>query len=292
MPMIENKEDLGKIVKASEKWQQILEERKTRPPFQAKTGLPTIDMCLKRLKRGHFIVLSGPRKAGKTSLALTFTKSFIEQGLKCLWFPFEMGHEDILERFDKLFSKNFDFFTPNELVDKDVEWVRTKVIEAQDKDGVDVIFIDHLDQLRDRKLLMKNVNMNMSSYIGGIVQSVQSLGKERNVIVVLLCHITKEKRGRNEVPDSDDIADTRHIMDLADFILMAMRAKPLRKNSLEVYDGNKAIIGVVENRHGGITKNFPAELIDEFFYEIDTLNNKPIETELKEEIMVNPSIFD
>ena len=255
-----------KVVEVSKIWQQILDDRATRPDFRALTGIQTIDDCLKKLKRGHLIVLSGPPKNGKTSLAMTFTKSFIEQGLKCLWFPFEMGHEDILDNFKDLFSDTFEFYSPQELIDKELDWVRAKIIEAKLKYGVDAVFIDHTDFLRDRKLISKQVSMNTATYVGAIIQGVKVLALEQNVIIVLLHHLTKANWTTNELPAAEDMRDTGQVAQLADYVLMIIR-KRASKGSAEIYVENEAVGGVIENRHGGITKKFLLNMENGFFYE-------------------------
>ena len=266
-----------KVIKASELWAEILEERKNRPKFQIKLGITSFDECMSRIKRGHLVVISGPPKNGKTSLALTFTKSFVEQGLKCLWFPFEMGHEDILENFENLFSENFDFYSPAELIDKEIEWVRQRVVETKKKYGVDVVFIDHTDFLKDRRLATQNVNINMASYVGGIIQGLKSLALEQSVIIFLLHHLVKSNWTKNDLPSSEDMRDTGQVAQLADFVLMIIRKREKRG---AVYEGNEAVAGVIENRHGGKTKKFPLVLKDKFFTEnIDFIHNESQEQE-------------
>lgn len=255
-----------KVVKVSELWKKIEADRLTRPDFSAPTGIQTIDECLKKLKRGHLVVLSGPPKNGKTSLAMTFTKSFVEQGLKCLWFPFEMGHEDILESFKGLFSDTFEFYSPEELIDKELEWVRNRIIEAKAKYGVDAVFIDHTDFLRDRRLISKQVSMNTATYVGAIIQGVKVLALEQNVIIVLLHHLTKANWSTNELPTAEDMRDTGQVAQLADYVLMIIRRRA-SKGSEQIYIENEAVGGVIENRHGGLTKKFMLNLVDGFFVE-------------------------
>ncbi len=256
-----------RVLPVSEILAKIIEERKTRPAFQIKLGISHFDECMGRLKKGHLVVISGPPKNGKTSLALTFTKNFVEQGLKCLWFPFEMGHEDILENFTELFNENFDFYSPAELVDKEIEWVRQRVKEAKKKKyGCDVVFIDHTDFLKDRRLITRNVNINMASYVGGIIQGVKSLALEQNVIIFLLHHLVKSNWTKNDLPTSEDMRDTGQVAQLSDFVLMMVRKRG-KKGGEQIYEGNEAIAGVIENRHGGKTKKFPLVLKNGFFTE-------------------------
>lgn len=268
-----------KVIQASEIWAKILEERKNRPPFTAKLGLAGFDECMPKLRRGHFVVLSGPPKNGKTALALTFTRNFVNQGLKCLWFPFEMGHEDILENFADLFSPNFDFYSPEQLADKEMEWVEARIIETKKKFGLDVVFIDNTDFLKDRKLIAKNVNMNFAAYMGGIIQGLKTIALREEIIIFLLHHINKAKWIKNDLPTTDDMSETRQIGQMPDYVLMIIR-KRAEKKSQDIYIGNEAIAGVIENRHGGKTKKFELYMHKGFF--TDDINFKLIDNRYEE----------
>ena len=237
-----------RVVLAEEKKQEIEEQRALRPHFVAKTSIPTLDACTEGFRKGQLIVLSGPPKQGKTSLCQTFTKKFDENNQKCIWFSYEMGYEELFQKFP---MENLTFYVPAYMESGNVEWVEERIIEAKKKFGVDIVFIDHLDFLRDPNVL-KGISLNLSSYVGGIVQKVKSMAVKHNVIIFLMSHIRKNKWTSKDLPSSEELRDTGQTAQLADIVLMIMRKRA--KESNEIYEGNLCILGVMENRHNGRTK--------------------------------------
>lgn len=269
-----------RIIYAEEKKLELEELKVNRPIFHAKTCIPGLDNCVDGFRKGQLIIVSGPPKQGKTILCQNFTKRFVEQGLKCLWFSFELGYEELFEKFpmDKL-----DFYVPNVLQTGDnLDWVERKILESKVKYGTDMVFIDHLDFLRDTKVL-KGVSLNLSAYIGGIVQRVKSLAVSQNMVVFLMSHIRKNQWTTSDLPSSEELRDSGQIAQLADIVMMVVR-KRMKKGSDEIYDGNRALVGVIENRHNGRTKKVPIELINKEFIEVtenydNQTNNKNIDSD-------------
>lgn len=241
-------EGLDRVVLAEERFKEIEEEKKSRPSFSLKTDLWSIDDCLDGCRLGQLLVVSGPPKNGKTLLCQNFSERFTEQGHKCLWFSYELGYEEFLSKFSQ---RPLNFYIPHNLQDRAVDWVEDRIIEARMKYGIDVVFIDHLDFLRDPSLIGK-VNLNLSSYVGGIVQRIKRIAVEQNVVIFLMSHIKKNKWTNNELPSSEDIRDSGQVAQLADIVMMIIR-KRADKGSKEIYAGNEAIVGVIENRLNGKT---------------------------------------
>ena len=88
-------------------------------------------------------------------------------------------------------------------------------------------------------------------------------------------HINKAKWIKNDLPTTDDMSETRQIGQMPDYVLMIVRKRG-EKKSQDIYIGNEAIAGVIENRHGGKTKKFPLVLRNGFFTEdIDFTHREP-----------------
>jgi len=248
-----------RIVLAEDKRKGIEEEAKTRPPFAAMTGISLLDECTDGFRKGQLVILSGPPKNGKTAMCQTFTDNFVKNGLRCLWFSYEVGYEELFKKFP---MERLDFYVPNQTATGNLEWIEDKILETKVKYGVDVVFIDHLDFLRDTDVL-KGVSVNMSSYIGGIVQRVKRMAVTHNVVIFLMAHIRKNKWTANELPDSEELRDSGQIAQLADFVIMVIRERDEKKADL-VYTNN-AILGVMENRHNGKTKKIKMTMANKRF---------------------------
>lgn len=249
---------VDRVIHAEEKLKEVNEEKTHRPAFNATTGLVGLDTTLGGLRKGQLIILSGAPKNGKTQMCQTFTDRFVKDGFKCLWFSYELGYEEFFEKFPMLV---LDFYVPNYLSSGNVEWVEDKIIEAKMKHGLDFVFIDHLDFLRDPNV-MKGVNYNMSSYVGGICQQVKRMAVKHDVVIFMMCHIRKNKWTSNDLPGAEELRDSGQIAQLADIVLMVSR-----KRVDGLYDGNKAVLGVIENRRNGKTQKFSVELRHGLFVE-------------------------
>jgi len=101
-----------RVVHAEDKRKELEELKKTRPKFAAMTGIEALDSCLDGFRKGWVVVVSGPPKQGKTLFCQGLTKKFADQNLKSLWFSYELGYEELFEKFpmDKL-----EFYVPNHL---------------------------------------------------------------------------------------------------------------------------------------------------------------------------------
>ena len=254
-----------RVVLAEEKRIEIEAEKKTKPHFRATTGLMGLDECVDGFRKGQLVVLSGPPKHGKSSLAKTFTKSFTAQGIKCVWFSYELAYEELFENFP---MENLDFYVPNVLRSGNLDCVQERILEAKFKHGATIAFIDHLDYLRDPNVLLRGISVNYTVYLGGIVQRLKSLAVEYGLVIFLLAHLTKTKWASNQLPSSEELADTRHLAQLADIVMMIMRKRAPKTATEDIYVGNEAVVGVVENRRNGKTRKFPIFLSNNEFIEM------------------------
>ena len=258
-----------RIVLAEDKRKEIIEENKATVPFRGLTGFTFIDEATKGFRKGQLVVLSGPPKNGKTQICQTFTKKFCNDGMKVLWFSYELGYEELFEKFP---MTNLDFYVPNYLSSGNMDWVEEKIIETKLKHGLDYVFIDHLDFLRDTSVLTKSVSTNLSSYIGGIVQRIKSIAVKHEVIIFLMCHITKSKWTTNQLPTSEQIRDSGQITQLADIVMMMIRNRDKGQ-----YIENFATLGIMENRKTGKTGKLALKLVDEQFITVDTSEQTKID---------------
>lgn len=256
-----------RVIYAEDKRNEIEEDRAFKPKFAAMTGLLKFDSFTEGFRKGQLVVVSGPPKHGKTALCQTFTKRFVEQGMRCLWFSYELRYEEL---FDKFPMEKLDFYMPNYMESGNLSWIEDRIIEAKQKHNVDAVFIDHLDFLRDPEVLRDfRGNSNTSVYIGSIIQKVKCMAMENDVVIFLLAHIRKNRWLSQELPASEELSDSRKIPQLADLVVMIIR---LRKEGM--YDGNRALFGIIENRHNGRTGKIKVEFRDKEFFEEETLDDK------------------
>lgn len=267
-------EGQDRVILAQDKWEEIKEQSKNRPAFSAKTEIPMLDECVDGFRKGQLVVVSGPPKHGKSSFCQTLTKRFDQQGHKIVWFSYELGYEELFEKFP---MENLSFYVPNYMENGNVKWIEDRVIEAKQKYGTEIVFIDHLDFLRDPDAL-KGIGLNLSAYVGSIVQKIKSLAVQQNILIFLMSHIRKNNWAGKELPSVEELRDSGQVAQLADIVLMIMR-KISKTGELDIYDGNNGMLGVMANRHNGKTKKIPIVFnkgeFSEYAYQTTQPENNP-----------------
>ena len=248
-----------RVVLMEERTKEIAEERSKAQVFVARSGLPDLDKTTEGFRPGQLIVLSGPTKNGKSEFARFLTRKFSED-YKCLWFPYEETHEEMVRHYTGI----ADFYVPRIMTSGNLDWVEDRIIEAKAKYGTQIVFVDHLDFLKDEKHL-RNVGINMSGYIGGIVQRVKRVAVEHEICIFLMCHIKKNNWHANELPTSEDIRDSGQIPQLADTVLMMKR--DIAENGDEIYK-TTSVLGVIENRFNGKTRKIKLDFWNGKYTEI------------------------
>ena len=260
-------EGYDRVVLMQERADEIEKERGTVRSFNAKSGLRELDEVTEGFRPGNLIVLSGPTKNGKSSFCRYLTKRFSFDGNKVLWFPYEETHEEMVRHYSDI----ADFYVPRIMTSGNLDWVEARILEAKVKYETQIVFIDHLDFLRDTKLMGK-VSINMSGYIGGIVQRLKTIAREQEICIFLMCHIKKNDWHSNDLPSSEDIRDSGQIPQLADMVLMLKR--DISDNDDEIY-ANTCKLGVIENRFNGKTKKIKLTFRNGEYYEVDNYRNIP-----------------
>ena len=244
-----------RILYAEDKRKELAELSKQTLPFRAMTSLSTLNECIDGFRKGQLVIISGPPKHGKSQLAVTLTVDFWEK-YRCVWFQYELGYEEFLERFPENPEGKIDFYIPNYMESGNLKWVEARVIESKQKFNSEIVFIDLLDYLQDPEVL--KVNINLAAYVTGIIHKLKRLAIDQNVLIFLMTHIRKNQWTKSDVPDAEELKDSAGIAQLADTVLMIIRKRANTKTNFDdFYDGNNALLGVVANRHNGRTKKIP-----------------------------------
>ena len=149
-----------------------------------KTGLPRLDTLLGGgVYKGSIIVVSGVTGEGKTLLCQTMTKNFVDQGVKPLWFEYEVMGIQFLRQFEQPLPY---FHMPRMLRNGSIAWLFERIHEAIAKYKIDVVFIDHLHFLAD-VLQSKNTSLD----IGRIMRMLKNLATETATVIFLVAHMHK-----------------------------------------------------------------------------------------------------
>lgn len=180
-----------------------------------KSGFPTFDKVQRGFAPGELIAISGPRKSGKTLFAQSLTSTFDKNGIRSLWFSYEVTPAQFLERFPQLPRNSY---TPKTMRAYSLEWLRDRVMEGMVKNSISIVFVDHLHYLLD----LARVN-NVSIEIGQIVRYLKRLAVELGLIVFVICHLAKTDPYSE--PSDRDIRDSSFVAQESDMGLMIWRER-------------------------------------------------------------------
>jgi len=197
------------------------------------SSMPSVDKYIEGFVGGELIVIAGATGQGKSLLAQSFTENFSKENILTLWFSYEMQPKYFFQRFNKLPL----FYLPSMLKDRSMEWIEDRIIEAKVKYNVQAIMIDHLHYLVD----MSRIS-NASLEIGQVVRNLKLIAVRNNLIIFLLCHLTKTKLF--EEVSLSDIRDSSLIAQEADTVMLIWRVD-------DEIEPNHSVIKIDKQRRTG-----------------------------------------
>ena len=218
---------------------EILKQEPAPHVFNSK--IPGLEKAIEGFEPGELIAISGPRKGGKTLLAQSLTKNFIEQEVKSLWFSYELITRQFIDRWPDLPF----FLLPQKLKPYALNWMKERIFEALAKYGIGAVFIDHLHFLFDMAR-----SRNASLEIGQIIRWLKSLAVELNLVIFILCHL--QKIPLDKEPDDSNIRDSSFVSQESDTGLMIWRVHKTE---------NEAALKVCYARRTGAWEKPPIPLI-------------------------------
>lgn len=197
------------------------------------SSMPSVDKYIEGFVGGELIVIAGATGQGKSLLAQSFTENFSKENILTLWFSYEMQPKYFFQRFNKLPL----FYLPSMLKDRSMEWIEDRIIEAKVKYNVQAIMIDHLHYLVDMSRMS-----NASLEIGQVVRNLKLIAVRNNLIIFLLCHLTKTKLF--EEVSLSDIRDSSLIAQEADTVMLIWRVD-------DEIEPNHSVIKIDKQRRTG-----------------------------------------
>ena len=224
-----------------------------------KTGISRIDYLTDGFEEGELVVLSGITANGKTTFAQTLTRNLSKSGVNSLWFTYEVGLKNFIERFGK---KTPLFFLPKTLKENTVKWIEDRIIESKVKYECKVVFIDHLHYL-----IRLGQAVNTSFLIGEIMRKLKQLAIEHEIVIVIIAHTQKIKH--DTVPDLSDIRDSSFISQESDICMIIRRCGQLNKKTNEMKYFETANVYLLKNRRKGDLGKIELTMKDKLFYETE-----------------------
>lgn len=222
-------------------------------------GFDEIDKAMRGgMIEGDMIVVSGLSGEGKTHLCQSITYDLAQRKIPSVWFSYEVSMDELWRRFqdmgadDKMIS-----YSPLKLVLKNPTWIQNKLLEAKQKYGAKIAFIDHLGYLE--KDVAKSEDPNLASNgayrLASLCRDFKRIAIEHNMIIILLAHVRKPAHGKKEV-DIHDLAYSAGIAQEADHVFIIKRNKEGKEYL------NSSTLKLVKNRRTGKLINLVIKMSD------------------------------
>lgn len=202
------------------------------------SGYKGLDAMIRSFRDTELVVISGPTKNGKTTLAMSLTKNFLSQNVVPCWFSYEMTPMEFAEKIGE--DSLPIIYTPQSLVTNKTEWLERKIVEAIAKHDANVFFIDHLHYVCD---ISGKGNENTSVRIGRTLREIKQMAVKWNVCIFLIAHTTKIKQG--EEPSVSSLRDSSFVAQEANTVIYVQR------QGTETSHTNMLNVSVIANRRTG-----------------------------------------
>jgi replicative DNA helicase len=241
-----------KVISSHEMARTLQEEKR---PIEIKSGIQTLDECIGGFEGGELSVISGLTGNGKTLFDQTLTRNFADQGIKSLWFSYEVMPANFLKAFGEDLPL---FYMPARLTENAIDWISTRISEAILKYEIRAVFVDHL-----HFIVEMSRNSNLSIEIGAVMRAIKKMAVKFNIAFFLIAHPTKVK------PDMElgigDIRDSSFVAQEADNVFLIWRL--LKKE-------NQAILKIAKNRGRGVLeKKITLRKVGNFLEEVPRPQN-------------------
>ena len=205
------------------------------------TGIPSLDEIIGGFREGQLVVLSAPTGQGKTMFLQDITRTFYSNKINCLWFSYEVAHQEFFERFGDNIPV---FYLPLKIIQSKTEWLYQRILEGIAKFNTKIIFVDHLHFLVEMQLLSQATNISL--LIGMLMRELKKIAIKTKTVIFLVSHLRKLQL--DKLPSIDDLRDSSFVAQESDIVMIMWRNKEKGGGFL-----NEATLIVDKNRRTGKT---------------------------------------
>jgi replicative DNA helicase len=208
------------------------------------TGIESLDTLLRGgVRPGQLIVIGAQAKSGKTEFCIFLTNKMQER--KPLWFSYEDGAEELVERFmDRSVTVPL-FYTPSALKHRSVEWIEERIVESIVKYGTELVFIDNLQSAVPR-------GMSQEQEYTFFVRGLKDIAEKWNVPIILVHHVVKSDMER--APDVNDLKGASSIAQFANTVIMLWRQTARADNQIVITENVAVSVQAVRRGKPGTVR--------------------------------------
>jgi replicative DNA helicase len=239
-------------------FQDIAEKIKTqKDEIKIMSGWKGLDEILKGFRLQQVVVVSALTKSGKTSFLMDLTTHI--KDYNPMWLPFEESAEELMRKFIERGEEVPHGFTPEAMKGNTMDWIETKIVESIAKYNTQVVFIDQLD------FIVEMTKDDHSLRIGQTMRKLKQIAKKWNVVIFLICHLTKTKMDTQ--PTLEELKGSSSIGQEADTVIILWREARRERGQMVIT--NNINVSVQANRRTGSTGNVPMIYDKGHFIEVD-----------------------
>ena len=171
------------------------------------------------VRAGDLAVVTGLSGQGKTTFLQNISVNLSQSLCPTIWFSYEVIMDNLYAKFKNMGGNEEDFliYTPKKNTTGQLDWIKEKIREGQEKFNTQYVFIDHLDYLTPTNLRTSDQHRMV---LKQICTELKNLAIDLEVSIFLVAHV-KKVQGR-EV-EMQDIAESSGIYQLADFVFCVER---------------------------------------------------------------------
>lgn len=251
-----------RVVRVEELLTELAQDKSPRAIFN--TDIPTLDNLIGGFRPGQLVIISAPTGQGKTSFCQTLTSQFTKAGNKCLWFTYEVGIEEFMEKMPDVHT----FFLPRVLKQNSIRWLEERIVESLVKHDTKIVFVDHLHYLLEMQKMAEAKSISL--LIGMLLRELKRITIQYGIVLFLVSHIRKLETIQKK-PELDDLRDSSFVAQESDIVIMMNR---IMINDPGAPDGkvatNETNIFIRKNRRTGNLGAFKVQYLNHEFRELAT----------------------
>ena len=215
-------------------------------PEQARinTKYKGLDGLICGFRPGQLISVSAVAKSGKTNFCMELTTN--QREFNPVWFPFEEGAQELVEKFMDRGEQPPMFFVPAKIHSRTLKFIEKKIIEAIAKFDSKIFYVDNLDWIVDPR------SSEHERMIQFACMELKRMAVLWNITIVLIAHVRKLLSPTDQ-PSYNDIKGSSAVYQISDTVIMMWRET--KKEGGELIISNNVNVSVQLNRKTGKTGN-------------------------------------
>jgi len=215
-------------------------------PEQARinTKYKGLDGLICGFRPGQLISVSAVAKSGKTNFCMELTTN--QREFNPVWFPFEEGAQELVEKFMDRGEQPPMFFVPAKIHSRTLKFIEKKIIEAIAKFDSKIFYVDNLDWIVDPR------SGEHERMIQFACMELKRMAVLWNITIVLIAHVRKLLSPTDQ-PSYNDIKGSSAVYQISDTVIMMWRET--KKEGGELIISNNVNVSVQLNRKTGKTGN-------------------------------------